>query len=96
MENVVLKIKYLNELGRMIEITDSNELEQRHKRVCDSIEEDLGITKPFSVGDIKVTLSVDDVQTIANGIIKKVKEEAAKKWLRPSEGDGQNAIDTYA
>lgn len=81
MENIGLKINYLNELGKMIEITDSNELEQRYKVVCDSIEKDLGITKPFSVGDIKVQISTDDVQAIANGIAKKMKQEYAKKWL---------------
>lgn len=54
MENVGLKINYLNELRKMIEITDSAELAQRYKVVCDSIEKDLGIVKPFSVGDIKV------------------------------------------
>lgn len=95
MEDVELKVEYLRELRQMIHFLDGKDTSFMWKRwnaTCESIEKDLGITKPFSVGDIKVQLNTDDVQAIANGLVKKMRHEYTKHWL--SGGGAEDADDT--
>ena len=54
-------------------------LSDMEQTVCDSIEKDLEINKPFSVGDIKVVINIEDIhKRIVDEITKKIRVE---KWL---------------
>lgn len=88
-QQVELKLEYANQLRQLVEVClqegiDHEGLYKRCERVFDSIEKDLGISKPFSVGDIKVNVSVD-----TNNIQKQLKEldkvweETMDKLLAP-------------
>ncbi|OBZ13347.1 hypothetical protein [Bacillus sp. FJAT-26390] len=62
------KLQYLDRLH-----SDKFKNADRIKRVCDSIEKDLGLSKPFKVGDLKVNIKID-----VDDLIARLKEAMGK------------------
>ncbi|MNO28135.1 hypothetical protein D3C76_180220 [compost metagenome] len=80
-QQVELKLGYLRELTSIIEsgklaIWGTKDVWERIQRVSDSIEKDLGICKPFNVGDITIKIDVDttDFQKMAKRLSEIITE----------------------
>ena len=60
---IEIKLRYLEELRRLKEarrgLEDTAKCEIRIARACDSIEKDLGLDKPFNVGDLTMNVNVE-------------------------------------
>lgn len=62
MRTTELKLEYLRRLTDIRGMTVGKEVVERIFKVCDSIEDDLGIKKPITVANITANINVDTIE----------------------------------
>lgn len=80
-DRIYAQLEYLDLLIRLSEQaggTPGNKFENRIDQIFNSIEKSLGLNDSINVGDVKVKLSIDNVEEVARHLYKKIKSDGVQ------------------